>query len=103
MKQSLYDVCNFLDIEFDEERFDCLVKHPFEKFKRIKGCMKNIYGYVNNKEANSNITKQKSVFQRKHNVWINSAIEKIYNAAKRRGLRSIIRHYKNTVIAFNVC
>ena len=103
LKQVLKDVCNFLEFGFDEDRFKCMERHPFENFKRTNSCMKNITSAVKVKEVNFKIHKQKNIFKAKHNVWINSAIDKVNNAARRRGNLSISPDYKNTVVEFNVC
>ena len=103
LKQVLKDVCNFLEFGFDEDRFKCMERHPFENFKRTNSCMKNITSAVKVKAVNFKIHKQKNIFKAKHNVWINSAIDKVNNAARRRGNLSISPDYKNTVVEFNVC
>ena len=103
LKQALKDVCNFLEFGFDEERFNCMARHPFENFKRTNSCMKNIASAVKAKEVISKLHRQKNIFKAKHNVWINSAIDKVNNAARRRVNLSIIPDYKNTVVQFNVC
>ena len=103
LKQALKDVCSFLEFGFDEDRFKCIAMHPFENFKRTNSCMKNIASAVKAKEVISKLHKQKNIFKGKHNIWINSAIDKVNNAARRRGNLSIIHDYKNTVVHFNVC
>ena len=65
--------------------------------------MKNIASAVKAKEVISKLHRQKNIFKAKHNVWINSAIDKVNNAARRRVNLSIIPDYKNTVVQFNVC
>ena len=103
LKPTLKDVCKFLDFEFNEDRFNCLIRHPFSLFQRNKGCMKNVARNGDVEDLSLSIRKQKNIFQTKHNIRINSAIEKINNAARRRGLLGISHDYKNTKVQFNVC
>ena len=103
LKKTLSDVCEFLNFKFDEDRFNCLARHPFTLFQRNKGCMKNITKNVDIKDRRFYIYKQTSVFQTKHNLRIDFAIEKINDAAERRGLPGISNDYKNTTVPFNVC
>ena len=103
LKQALKDVCSFLEFGFDEDRFKCMARHPFENFKRTNSCMKNIASAVKVKENIFKQHKQKNIFKAKHNVWINSAIDKVNDAARRRVNLSIIPDYKNTVVPFHVC
>ena len=65
--------------------------------------MKNITKNVDIKDGKFYISKQKSVFQTKHIIRIDFAIEKINYAAERRGLPGISNDYKNTTVPFNVC
>ena len=98
LKHTLKDVCKFLDFEFNEDRFSCILKHPYKKFKRKERCFENIEGeYL----EGYNIS---NVFEEKHSVWINSAISRVYNALISRGMLSnTIQKYKNTVIKLNMC
>ena len=98
LKQTLKDVCKFLEFEFNEDRFSCILKHPYQKFKRNEGCYEHLEGEYLEGYNTSN------VFQEKHNVWINSAISRVHHALISRGMSSNTLHkYKNTVIKLNMC
>ena len=98
LKHTLKDVCKFLDFEFNEDRYSCILKHPYQKFKRNERCYENLEGeYL----EGYNIS---NVFEEKHIVWINSAISRVNNALISRGMSSNTLHkYKNTVIKLNMC
>ena len=98
LKHTLKDVCKFLDFEFNEDRFSCILKHPYQKFKRNERCFKNPEGEYLKGYNRSN------VFEEKHSVWNNSAISRVYNALiSRRMLSNTLQKYKNTVIKLNMC
>lgn len=104
LKYTLKSVSKFLNVEFDEGRFNCISKHPFKKFKREKKCLRN---NTNDKALDTpsvDSYKNMDVFNDKHKVWIDSAIGTIRKAMHRRGVSSnTIQKYKNSSVKFNLC
>ena len=103
-ERTVRDICSFLDFGFNQDRFNCISKHPYTKFKRNPSCTKKVLTIENVSGANFDNLNLKNLFQAKHNVWINSAIDKISSAIERRGMNvGILPSYKNTVIRLNLC
>ena len=93
LKQTMKDVCKFLDFEFNDERFNCILKNPYDRFKRNNHCLKPLMS-LNPSE----------VFHAKHRVLLDTAIDKIHNAMSSRGIMSNnIVKYKNTTIKLDIC
>ena len=84
-RKALRDVSKFLDFESDEERLECVLKHPYTKFQRAeKKCFHdklsiNKFGVVS---CNSDAVIH--IFQTNHKTWIDRAITNVHNAMIKR-------------------
>ena len=109
-RKALRDVSNFLDFESDEERLECVLKHPYTKFQRAeKKCFHdklsiNKFGVDS---CNSNTDSLTHIFQTNHKTWIDRAITKVHRAMVKRfrlpSNNSSLLNYKNSVVKINIC
>ena len=114
VEQNLKEINTFLDFEWNEQRMRCLSKHNKGKLKRKKACLDK--GNLDLKSVKLNVVETKNihggansldsfdVYNKKHVIWINSAIRKIKHEIERRGLdSSYISNYKNQNVRINIC
>ena len=93
LKQTMKDVCKFLDFEFNEDRFNCILINSYDKFKRNKHCLKPLMS-LNPSE----------VFHAQHRVLLDTAIDRVHSAMYNRGITSNnMVEYKNPTIKLEIC
>ena len=98
-------ISNFLNFEVNHERIACTIKYKQETFRRDKKCYK--YENIEDKDHTKMLVKDSrfSVFSKKHNRWINSAIQNVEKEMKKKSLDyySILSSYKSTKISVDIC
>ena len=98
-------ISKFLNFEVNTERIACTIKYKQDTFRREKKCYN--YDDVEDEEYAKILVKDKkfSVFGKKHNVWINSAIQNVEKEMKSKSLDyyPLLSTYKNTKISVDIC
>ena len=112
-RETLQEIGNFLGLEVSNERLECALRNPYTKFQRKEKKCLGDKGLERNKtnpssfEDKDNHRTTKDIFETKHKIWINSAIESVYSAfVKKFGLRSMdsrLLKYKNSIVRVNIC
>ena len=112
-RDTLQEIGNFLGLEVSNERLECVSRHPYTKFQRKemkclgdKGLERNTANLSPLTDKDSHRT-TKDIFETKHKIWINSAIESVYSLfVKKFGLHSKdsrLLKYKNSIVKVNIC
>ena len=112
-RETLQEIGNFLGFEVNNERLECVLSHPYTKFQRKKKkCLgdkrleRNKTNPITFKDKDRHRT-TKEIFETKHKIWINSAIQSVYTALVMKfGLRSKdnrLLKYKNSIVRVNTC
>ena len=112
-RETLREISNFLGFEANNERLKCVLRYSYTKFQRKetkcwgnKGLERNKTNLSLFEDKDSHRT-TKEIFETKHKIWINSAIERVYNAfVKKFGLRSKdsrLLKYKNSIVKVHIC
>ena len=112
-KETLQEIGNFLGFEVNNERLECVLSHPYTKFQRKKKkCLgdkrleRNKTNPMTFKDKDRHRT-TKEIFETKHKIWINSAIQSVYTALVMKfGLRSKdnrLLKYKNSIVKVHIC
>ena len=104
-EQNLRAIIEFLDFQWDTERFKCLLDDNEGKFHRKKTCIDAGPLELSSSSltlANGNYTM--SIYQKKHIIWINSAISNVHLAMKERGFDSThLSKYKSGLVNIVIC
>ena len=118
LNQTLEQISEFLNFEFDENRLSCTVKHSEGRFHRKQKCIRrkrlpaNRVINVANKdiipssEFNNSIGNDTAndIFTNQQKGKINLAIRNVNEAINKRGLTPLpLSDYENTVIRLNLC
>ena len=109
----MQEIGNFLGFEANTERLKCVLRHSYTKFQRKETkCLGN-KGLERNKtnlslfEDKDSHRTTKEIFETKHKIWINSAINRVYIALVMKfGLRSKdsrLLKYKNSIVKVHIC
>ena len=112
-RETLQEIGNFLGFEVNNERLECVLSHPYTKFQRKKKkCLgdkrleRNKTNPITFKDKDRYRT-TKEIFETKHKIWINSAIQSVYTALVMKfGLRSKdnrLLKYKNSIVKVHIC
>ena len=112
-RETLQEIGNFLGFEVNNERLECVLSHPYTKFQRKKKkCLgdkrleRNKTNPITFKDKDRHRT-TKEIFETKHKIWINSAIQSVYTALVMKfGLRSKdnrLLKYKNSIVKVHIC
>ena len=112
-RETLQEIGNFLGFEVNNERLECVLSHPYTKFQRKKKkCLgdkrleRNKTNPIRFKGKDRHRT-TKEIFETKHKIWINSAIQSVYTALVMKfGLRSKdnrLLKYKNSIVKVHIC
>ena len=112
-RETLQEIGNFLGFEANNERLKCVLRHSYTKFQRKetkclgnKGLERNKTNLSLFEDKDSHIT-TKEIFETKHKIWINSAINRVYIALVMKfGLRSKdsrLLKYKNSIVKVHIC
>ena len=112
-RETLQEIGNFLGFEVNNERLECVLSHPYTKFQRKKKkCLgdkrleRNKTNPMTFKDKDRHRT-TKEIFETKHKIWINSAIQSVYTALVMKfGLRSKdnrLLKYKNSIVKVHIC
>ena len=84
-RKALRDVSKFLDFESDEERLECVLKHPYTKFQRAeKKCFHDKLSINKFGVDSCNSDAVIHIFQTNHKTWIDRAITNVHNAMIKR-------------------
>ena len=95
LESTLSDTIAFMNMTIDNKRLDCTIKHSQGIFPRKEKCIK--------KEDVQPKCNQ-SIYSRKHNIWINSAIRTVRSKVKKLGLdNSYMKNYENTIVNIKYC
>ena len=88
-ENTLKDIGRFLNFKIDDKRLECVLKHPYSKFKRKKKFCdrnkektKNIGIDSDSFDESDSISRQ--IFEPRHKTLINKAIEKVHNTLVKR-------------------
>ena len=111
-KKTLKDIGRFLKFKIDDKRLECVTKHPYTKFKRKrrldlsnKETIKDIHKDSNSQ--NHSDCNAREIFEVKHRIWINEAIEKLHDTlVKRFGITSKNSNtlkYKKVIMKLDAC
>ena len=117
LNQTLEQLSEFLNFEFDENRLSCTIKHSEGRFHRKEKCIRrkrlptNIIKTRNqdiilNSDFNNSIGNETAndIFTNQQRDKINLAIRNVNDAINKRGLTPLpISDYENTVIRLNLC
>ena len=86
----------FMNFTIDIGRLECVSKHRKGKFYQSVKCIQK-----RDQSENENV---EYMYSKKHVRWINSAIRKVKNAMKDRGIDATkMNTYENTKIKLNYC
>ena len=109
-RKVLEDVSQFLDLQSDDARLECVMKHPYTKFQRVKTkCLSNNWSTskFGVDFGNLNYDGPTDIFQTNHKTWIDQAITNVNNAMSRRlslaSNNSSLLRYKNKTVKRNIC
>ena len=117
LNQTLEQLSEFLNFEFDENRLSCTIKHSEGSFHRKEKCIRrkrlptNIIKTRNqdiilNSDFNNSIGNETAndIFTNQQKDKINLAIRNVNDAINKRGLTPLpLSDYENTVIRLNLC
>ena len=119
LNQTLEELSEFLNFEFDENRLSCTIKHSEGRFHRKEKCIRKRVPAANvrrknvaNKDiipsfelSNSNgYNSANDIFTSQQKDKINLAIRNVNDAINKRGLTPLpLSDYENTVIRLNLC
>ena len=112
-RETLQEIGNFLGFEANNERLKCVLRHSYTKFQRKETKCLGTNGLERNK-TNLSLFEDKDshrttieIFETKHKIWINSAINRVYIALVMKfGLRSKdsrLLKYKNSIVKVHIC
>ena len=113
LNQTLEDVSEFLNFEFDSKRLSCTIKHSEGRFHRKEKCIrKRVPGVRTKKVAKDDIilssisyqNNTNDIFTTEQKHKINLAIRNVNDAITTRGLTPLpLSDYENTVIRLSLC
>ena len=115
LNQTLEDVSEFLNFEFDRKRLSCTIKHSEGRFHRKEKCIRKRVPTLrkNNPAKDDNILNNTSslfqnntndIFTAQQKKKINLAIWNVNEAIIKRSLTPLpLSDYQNTVISLNLC
>ena len=119
LHQTLEELSEFLNFEFDENRLSCTIKHSEGRFHRKQKCIRrkrlpvvhknNVANkdMISSFEFNNSIAKDteaNDIFTSQQKDKINLAIRNVNDAINKRGLTPLpLSDYENTVIRLNLC
>ena len=113
LNQTLEDISEFLNFEFDKNRLSCTVKYSEGRFHRKEKCIRKRVPAVRTKKvAKDDIILSGSLYQNNTNDIftseqkhkINLAIRNVNDAITTRGLSPLpLSDYENTVIRLSLC
>ena len=96
LKASLKNIITFMNFTIDEERLDCVLKHPEGVFHRKESCYDR-----NTKPKN---IQTDFIYSNQQISLINSAIKQVNKAMRNRGLKSShLPSYENTNVKLKYC
>ena len=112
-RETLSEISNLLGLEVNDTRLECVLRNSYTKFQRKKKkCLgdkrleRNKTNPITFKDKDRHRT-TKEIFETKHKIWINSAINRVYIALVMKfGLRSKdsrLLKYKNSTVKTNIC
>merc|ERR1719422_1845155 len=91
IESTLKKMASFMNHKIEKDRFKCFVKH-LNEYQHKKKCIGHS---IKEERKFENI----NIYSRKHTIWINSAIQTVSKAAKKRGFHSShLLSYLNTNI-----
>ena len=112
-RETLQEIGNFLGFEANNVRLKCVLRHSYTKFQRKEMKCLGDKGLESNTTNLSPLTDKdshrttKDIFETKHKIWINSAINRVYIALVMKfGLRSKdsrLLKYKNSIVKVHIC
>ena len=86
----------FMNFTIDNDRLDCVSKHRKGNFYQSAKCV--------GEPQKQGIENIQYIYSKKLTKWINSAIRKVQNAMKDRGLEGTHMHtYENTKVKLKYC
>ena len=116
MAETLRNVSNYLKISLEEGRLACILKHPFEKFRRKGSCLQDnvlnppkrfnlyTYEYVARNKFGLAPRHTKRAYTKQHMLKINSAIRRLKASMIKRGFDTdMISTYENTDVKITTC
>ena len=105
LEQNLKSIIQFLDFEWDTERFKCWLNDNKGRFQRMRTCIDK--GSLDLASFSSYLVNGKhtmDIYQKKHIAWINSAISSIQQAIKKRNIESTcLSEYKGNHVKIVIC
>jgi len=113
LNQTLEDISEFLNFEFDSKRLSCTIKHSEGRFHRKQKCIrKRVPTFRKNNLAKDDNILSNSLYEKNTNdiftiqqkKKINLAIWNVNEAIIGRGLTPLpLSDYQNTVISLSLC
>ena len=104
-EKTLKAIIKFLHFDWDTTRFKCVLNHKNDKFNRKRRCIDN--DSLDSSPYGSNVSNEKQkidIYQKKHITWINSAINKVQLAMKKRNIDlTPLSSYKSSPVKIVFC
>lgn len=92
----ILQIANFMNFTIQKERLTCVLKHRKGKFYQNQKCIPRAEKEI--------CDRMEFIYSNKQMKWINSAINKVRKAIRKRGLDdSHLQSYKDTNIKLTYC